>query len=65
MPKKRKKNQLRKKKVKSRKKNSKRRKVVKKKSKVEESPELIFKTKPEWIKSVLTNKSQYQNKYKD
>ena len=65
MPKKRKKNQLRKKKVKSRKKNSKRRKVVKKKSKVEESPELIFKTKPEWIKSGLTNKSQYQNKYKD
>ena len=27
--------------------------------------ELIIKTKPEWIKSGLTNKSQYQKKYSE
>ena len=29
------------------------------------SQELVFKTKPEWIKSSLASKSQYQNKYKE
>ena len=29
------------------------------------SQELIFKTRPEWIKSSLANKSQYQNKYNE
>ena len=29
------------------------------------SPELIIKTKPEWIKSSLANKSQYQKKYSE
>ena len=33
--------------------------------KVSTSQELIFKTKPEWIKSGLANKSQYQNKYNE
>ena len=28
-----------------------------------QTPELIIKTRPEWIKSGLANKSQYQNKY--
>ena len=36
-----------------------------KKAKIEEKPELIFKTKPEWIKTGLINKSQYQNKYNE
>ena len=76
MPKKRKNSKLRKKpskkkKVKKRKKILKRKKKIKiknKKIKVnnETSPqELIFKTKPEWVKSGLINKSQYQNKYND
>ena len=29
------------------------------------SSELIFKTKQEWIKNSLANKSQYQNKYNE
>ena len=29
------------------------------------SPELIIKTKPEWIKSSLVSKSQYQKKYSE
>ena len=29
------------------------------------TPELIIKTKPEWVKQGLANKSQYQKKYKD
>ena len=29
------------------------------------SQELIFKNRPEWIKSSLANKSQYQNKYNE
>ena len=27
--------------------------------------ELIFKTKPEWVKSALVNKAKYQKKYSD
>ena len=27
--------------------------------------ELIFKTKPEWVKNALINKTKYQNKYSD
>ena len=27
--------------------------------------ELVFKTKPEWIKSALVNKTKYQKKYSD
>ena len=29
------------------------------------SSELIFKTKPEWVKSSLANKAQYHKKYND
>ena len=29
------------------------------------TPELIIKTKPEWIKQALANKAQYQKKYSD
>ena len=41
-------------------------KSIKKKTlkKIEEK-ELVFKTKPEWVKSALTNKAQYQKKYLD
>ena len=38
------------------------RKVISKVAK-ESSKELIIKTKPQWIKSSLTNKSKYQDKY--
>ena len=30
-----------------------------------EDKELIFKTKPEWVKSALVNKAKYQKKYSD
>jgi len=40
-------------------------KVKKKVLRKAEDKELVFKTKPEWIKSALTNKSQYQKKYSD
>ena len=50
------------------KKVSKKTKVKKKikpiKKKIEEK-ELILKTKPEWVKSALVNKSKYQKKYSD
>ena len=51
---------------KSSKKNQKKRKK-KKIISIEKSPvqELIIKTRPEWIKSSLANKSQYQNRYKE
>ena len=66
-----------KKKVKSKKKTKVRKKTaVKKKTKVKRkkskkilkqneksNPELIIKTKPEWIKSSLANKSKYEQKY--
>ena len=46
---------------------SKTRKKITKKTKINESSssELIFKTKPEWIKSGLANKAQYQKKYNE
>ena len=81
MPKKKKKSKIRKKKstkrkVKNKKRIPKRRKVTKIKSKIKRksskkkkddssSQELIFKTRPEWIKASLANKSQYQNKYNE
>ena len=40
------------------------RNIVQKKS-TSSSQELIIKTKPEWIKSALANRSQYQNKYNE
>ncbi len=40
-------------------------KSIKKTSKSKSSSELTIKTKPEWIKASLANKSQYQKKYKD
>ena len=59
-------------------KTSKRRKILKRKTKRKSKPtkkkqtnndtssqELVFKTRPEWVKSSLANKSQYQNKYSD
>ena len=74
MPKKKKKkSKVRKKKSKVRKKTSKK---VKRKSKVRKRsskkvkkengntpPEVVIKTKPEWVKSSLANKSKYQQKY--
>ena len=44
------------------------RKVSKKTTKVRTNStekELIFKTKPEWIKNALVNKTKYQKKYSD
>ena len=48
-------------------KNKSRKKVSKKikKDTSSSTSELIFKTKPEWIKSSLANKAQYQKKYND
>ena len=69
-----------KKKSRTKKKPSKKRKVSKKKSRTKKksskkinykknenssTKELVFKTKKEWIKSSLANKSQYQNKYNE
>ena len=70
MPKKKKKTKS-KKKTKVRKKTAvkKKTKVKRKKSKKnlkkseKPTPELIIKTKPEWIKSSLANKSKYEQKY--
>jgi len=61
--KKTKKRKSKKRKVKSRKKVSKNR--LTKKNNDSSSQELIFKNRPEWIKSSLANKSQYQNKYNE
>ena len=77
--KKKKKSKVRKKRTKVRKKTSKKvkkrskvrkksPKKVKKRSKaIKENgsapPEIVIKTKPEWIKSSLANKSKYQQKY--
>ena len=74
MPKKKKKSKIRKKPSRKRRKKVKKklprkRKVLRKKisNKTKQtessSSELIFKTKPEWIKSSLANKAQYQKKY--
>ena len=79
MPKKKKKNKAKKKKSKVKKKTSRKikkksktkRKNSKKKSKRikfrkeidNPTPEVIIKTKPEWIKSSLANKVKYQQKY--
>ena len=59
-----------KRKSKSRKKSSKKRKVIKKNSigkqyEKSSSSDLVFKTKQEWLKNGLVNKSQYQNKYNE
>ena len=69
-----KKKSSRKKKIKNRKRKSKTKKQslrkikskkIQKETKDSSSQELILKIKPEWIKSSLTNKFQYQNKYKE
>ena len=75
MPKRKKKSKIKKGRNKKRvskvsRKNSKRKKIIKRKSKTKKdqkslSSELIFKTKQEWIKNSLANKSQYQNKYNE
>ena len=53
--------------VKKYKKKSRLKKKVSNKTKKKEnsSSELIFKTRPEWIKSSLANKAQYQKRYND
>ena len=55
------------KKVKTRRRALKKTKSINKKKKIEksQSDELIFKTKQEWIKNGLANKSQYQTKYNE
>ena len=73
MPKKKKKTSKKKVKKVSKRKNKKtsKRKVKKvskrknKKKQSNEQSELIIKTRPEWIKSSLANKSTYQKKYND
>ena len=71
-----KKRRVTKKNKKSKKKHSKKRKVTKRRKKIEKrfkdtniqktlSAEPLFKTKQEWIKNSLANKSQYQNKYNE
>jgi acetyl-CoA synthetase len=69
MPKKKKKTKtkVKKKSVKKKIKKSVKKKIIKvsKKNKSSNSAELVIKTKPEWIKSSLANKSTYQKKYND
>jgi acetyl-CoA synthetase len=69
MPKKKKKTKtkVKKKSVKKKTKKSVKKKIIKvsKKNKSSNSAELVIKTKPEWIKSSLANKSTYQKKYND
>ena len=68
MPKKKKKKPKVKKKVTRRVKPKVKKKVIRRvKPKVKNGAEkeLIFKTKPEWVKSALVNKSKYQKKYSD
>ena len=68
MPKKKKKKSKVRKKVSKKTKTKVRKKVSKKtKTKVKNGieKELIFKTKPEWVKSALVNKTKYQKKYSD
>ena len=71
MSKKKKKNKAKKKVSKRKKKRASKRKVKKvskKKNKKKQSAdqsELIIKTRPEWIKASLANKSTYQKKYND
>ena len=52
-----------KRKIKVRKKTSKKLKKKIKKDNINSAPEIIIKTKREWLKQGLANKSQYQNKY--
>ena len=47
------------------KKNSKVRKNIKSTKKKVDEKELFFKTKTEWVKSALVNKTKYQKKYSD
>jgi len=65
-----KKKRRKKKNFKIKKKRLKKRKVIKKQAKITKkentsSNELIFKTRKEWVKNGLANKSQYQNKYNE
>ena len=48
--------------IKKKKKTKVKKKIINKVAK-ESSKELIIKTKPQWIKSSLANKSKYQDKY--
>tara|TARA_Y100000590_G_scaffold390610_1_gene466554 strand:- start:794 stop:2863 length:2070 start_codon:yes stop_codon:yes gene_type:complete len=54
-----------KRKIKVRKKTSKKLKKKIKKDNINSAPEIIIKTKREWVKQGLANKSQYQKKYKE
>ncbi len=73
MPKKKKKRKKAKKKISKRKKVFKKNYKIKKKIKKESSikykkavsKELVIKTKPEWVKTSLANKSQYHNRYNE
>ena len=40
-------------------------KVSKKKVKIQKEKELVFKTRQEWIKNDLVNKTKYKKKYQD
>ncbi len=64
-PKKRVKKRSKNKTLKKRKTKFKKRASKKRNKKLEENHELVIKTKPEWIKTSLANKAQYQNKYND
>ena len=62
---KRKKISSKKKATKKKRKNSSKKTKFKKEVNKNLSSELIFKTKKEWVKSSLANKTQYQNKYNE
>ena len=62
---KKRKNKTRKKTSKIRKIKSKTKNIKKNQDKNSSSSELVFKTKAEWIKNSLANKTQYQKKYSD
>jgi acetyl-CoA synthetase len=67
MPIKKTKTKVKKKSVKKKTKTKVKKKITKisKKNKFRNSTELVIKTKPEWIKSSLANKSTYKKKYND
>ena len=63
MPKKKKRKKIKKKRSKKRKVKTRKKRLKKVKSKKIENTELIYKTKSDWIKKAIINKSGYEKKY--
>jgi len=65
MPKKKKRKKIKKKKFRKRKVKVRKKRLKKNKSKKIENTELIYKTKSDWVKRAIVNKSEYEKKYSD